>query len=228
MWGYPAGSSPLARGLPEDYTPPAGRTGIIPARAGFTPRRPQGRPRRRDHPRSRGVYRDPPGSDGSPDGSSPLARGLLLGVGQGDGAVGIIPARAGFTLLLPPTYRPVTDHPRSRGVYGDALARVHRTAGSSPLARGLRWVPASWSHARGIIPARAGFTDPLLARPAPRRDHPRSRGVYWKGSVSTASVCGSSPLARGLPPGIGGPAPSPLDHPRSRGVYDRRLPDRAS
>ena len=49
-----------------------------------------------------------------------------------------------------------------------------------------------------IIPARAGFTrDP--ERPVlPRRDHPRSRGVYNKMMFYMTHEDGSSPLARGL------------------------------
>ena len=51
-----SGSSPLARGLPRRRPGRGFRRRIIPARAGFTRRRPR-RPRRpRDHPRSRGVY----------------------------------------------------------------------------------------------------------------------------------------------------------------------------
>ena len=52
----PTGSSPLARGLPS--TRPCGTIapGIIPARAGFTRARRREWCRRRDHPRSRGVY----------------------------------------------------------------------------------------------------------------------------------------------------------------------------
>ena len=92
-----AGSSPLARGLPG--TPGRGRARrrIIPARAGFTPRRTRRPSQKTDHPRSRGVYDVPPVPIGLARGSSPLARGLppkVAGVGV---AVGIIPARAGFT-----------------------------------------------------------------------------------------------------------------------------------
>ena len=53
------GSSPLARGLPDQAVGRAIGDGIIPARAGFT-RRPRAPcPRGPDHPRSRGVYADP-------------------------------------------------------------------------------------------------------------------------------------------------------------------------
>ena len=91
------GSSPLARGLP-----PSTRTGrrprrIIPARAGFTASGAPTASHGEDHPRSRGVYRQR-GSHGlSRRGSSPLARGLLVGGRPRDRQRRIIPARAGFT-----------------------------------------------------------------------------------------------------------------------------------
>ena len=50
------GSSPLARGLLPHARHGIGPSGIIPARAGFTPAPPGRGRRRRDHPRSRGVY----------------------------------------------------------------------------------------------------------------------------------------------------------------------------
>ena len=111
------GSSPLARGLPGGRGLRRRAVRIIPARAGFTPRRTPCRPPPADHPRSRGVYRTPrrpcgprkdhPRSRGVygyhrltvdiTPGSSPLARGLQSGEIRQDGGVGIIPARAGFT-----------------------------------------------------------------------------------------------------------------------------------
>ena len=91
------GSSPLARGLRP--TPPRRRPRrwIIPARAGFTARRPSPMARSRDHPRSRGVYRRVSGEETTPSGSSPLARGLPRLLRGRARPRGIIPARAGFT-----------------------------------------------------------------------------------------------------------------------------------
>ena len=113
-----AGSSPLARGLQRPHVQGVGRQGIIPARAGFT----DAERRLQEH------Y----------PGSSPLARGLLERPHELLSSGGIIPARAGFTQgnkLMGDAHR---DHPRSRGVYGNACP-VHAVG-------------------RGIIPARAGFT----------------------------------------------------------------------
>ena len=52
-----------------------------------------------DHPRSRGVYPEDLVIFASPEGSSPLARGLRGRTGQGAGQARIIPARAGFTSI---------------------------------------------------------------------------------------------------------------------------------
>ena len=136
-WRRP-GSSPLARGLRQESGMRPTSEGIIPARAGFT-RRPRGRrPRPRDHPRSRGVYRRVRCSVAWAAGSSPLARGLRPpGAGGVDGDR-IIPARAGFTMLICGHWPTSGDHPRSRGVYASGGAHRMVTAGSSPLARGLR------------------------------------------------------------------------------------------
>ena len=138
--GPPAirGSSPLARGLPAEIIWSSDRLRIIPARAGFTPRRPPWPTRPRDHPRSRGVYAEENALSASARGSSPLARGLLVGAGQVHVAPGIIPARAGFTPRPTRTPGRSSDHPRSRGVYSTGSPRPGAACGSSPLARGLR------------------------------------------------------------------------------------------
>ena len=213
------GSSPLARGLqlsPQQYLM---NNRIIPARAGFTSERMTGARGTGDHPRSRGVYPARCGGERVLDGSSPLARGLHEPGGD-VGAVGrIIPARAGFTRRRAQSLTPTSDHPRSRGVYSPPTGWRGDPPGSSPLARGLPPRPTSPSLAKGIIPARAGFTN----------------GYGWQSDIPM----GSSPLARGLPaprrlgalPGRIIPAragfthpcqasqPTRPDHPRSRGVY---------
>ena len=152
-------------------------------------------------------------------GSSPLARGLLRPDDTARPRLGIIPARAGFT---------ISDH-----------TDAWRRPGSSPLARGLRSADAAQRRGPGIIPARAGFTPPPHRSRRRWQDHPRSRGVYDDGACRTPGGRGSSPLARGLPArrtaadyrcgiiparagftGRGGRSrEEDADHPRSRGVY---------
>ena len=132
------GSSPLARGLRGHDDRSGGPAGIIPARAGFTRRRPRGGEQVPDHPRSRGVYDAGAYATANPNGSSPLARGLRPRAIRCTRVYGIIPARAGFT-------------PRT-------LGEAHRPAGSSPLARGLLSLVSELPQRTRIIPARAGFT----------------------------------------------------------------------
>ena len=216
------GSSPLARGLPTMALAWAALLRIIPARAGFTPRRAPRENRTRDHPRSRGVYAHR---------ARPAAP-----------ARGIIPARAGFTCTDTNWRSWPTDHPRSRGVYSLVRSRAGAGAGSSPLARGLLRAAYAAKAARRIIPARAGFTGLSDGRHSEGPDHPRSRGVYSGSPPRRTGVSGSSPLARGLPRSMS-PAPAhpgiiparagftgrdgdrcvrARDHPRSRGVYGLR------
>ena len=176
-------------------------------------------------------------------GSSPLARGLP-GLAGGDGpAVGIIPARAGFTNRNDGALPPIWDHPRSRGVYSDNGETAWLPLGSSPLARGLLRLDFNVGDTVRIIPARAGFTGTPMSPSLGPTDHPRSRGVYAGHVVLRSGKIGSSPLARGLLfdapsggfpgriiPARAGFTPPPtasaaarVDHPRSRGVYWNRV-----
>ena len=201
------GSSPLARGLPEE-------PGILPETS-------------EDHPRSRGVYTMNSFDSRSAAGSSPLARGLPRRPTSPADSHRIIPARAGFTHQRDPA--------------------PHRRGGSSPLARGLLHRLVRVDLGGRIIPARAGFTPPWGRSGRERRDHPRSRGVYWRSTRTSQKGAGSSPLARGLPGTVpGSPAAgriiparagftrrwprrrrAPPDHPRSRGVYASWRPSSA-
>ena len=194
------GSSPLARGLPSPLAAPVLKGGIIPARAGFTSLISATYLRNWDHPRSRGVYPRPWLRQCSRVGSSPLARGLRSTLHLSEQVVGIIPARAGFTHTHFRDDTAVQDHPRSRGVYSSRNARRRESRGSSPLARGLPRRPPQPPSARGIIPARAGFTLAPGCASAQGWDHPRSRGVYARVEADAPHTRGSSPLARGLRP----------------------------
>ena len=151
----------------------------------------------------------------------------------------IIPARAGFTIVLLTILFPYTDHPRSRGVYRMVAHILPGYGGSSPLARGLLPHGNGGFPCRRIIPARAGFTGAPPKLLVGRPDHPRSRGGYHNKGKFRIAFRGSSPLARGLlfetpthdwvtriiPARAGFTPLRPLlisgmrDHPRSRGVY---------
>ena len=133
-----AGSSPLARGLPQDADGLLQAVRIIPARAGFTEGADAPEVPGQDHPRSRGVYPRMRTASSRRSGSSPLARGLLGRQNRLRPVDGIIPARAGFTSPSRSPPAPCRDHPRSRGVYPGASRSQIAYVGSSPLARGLR------------------------------------------------------------------------------------------
>ena len=156
--GHTGGSSPLARGLRVVGHRRVVGVGIIPARAGFTDRRPGAGRSHQDHPRSRGVYFVSCFAFRVRVGSSPLARGLPRLDVTPHGETRIIPARAGFTARMTGARTSGPDHPRSRGVYRPGWRFAALTAGSSPLARGLPKGRGSGRSRARIIPARAGFT----------------------------------------------------------------------
>ena len=131
-----AGSSPLARGTPQDPQLHDADRRFIPARAGNTYTRGPAPQNTAVHPRSRGEHvhgrPDPAGvrrfiparagntSTGAPtpqeyDGSSPLARGTPTPSLPGGFVERFIPARAGNTQLDTRSERIDAVHPRSRG-----------------------------------------------------------------------------------------------------------------
>mgnify|MGYP001156494844 CR=1 FL=1 len=181
-WSRPTcrqGSSPLARGGRLPSTSAFSRWGLIPARAGRTPRSPEPGRRLQAHPRSPGADRRSYGSD----------------VGYG----GLIPARAGRT-------RPKTTggcwtgaHPRSRGADDARTMLLSGFTGSSPLARGGRATRQQGQRRPRLIPARAGRTPTPRTRTTSSTAHPRSRGADVIVPGAYDGVLGSSPLARGGP-----------------------------
>ena len=193
---------------------------IIPARAGFTGRRARFFQADADHPRSRGVYTRHSYYVSIRAGSSPLARGLPRRGQLRQRQQGIIPARAGFTLLHHLRFRKGRDHPRSRGVYPRRSRQVLNSPGSSPLARGLPVAVPLHLLRLGIIPARAGFTstEEIVGADSPGSS-PLARGLPHAGQIDR--------YGRGIIPARAGftgqgVAVDPLggDHPRSRGVYE--------
>ena len=233
------GSSPLARGAPGsvEQRELAGR--LIPARAGSTQGVCLARGRSGAHPRSRGEHAMSTAPARRRRGSSPLARGAPREVGVGVLARGLIPARAGSTLLRLASRRGRGAHPRSRGEHPEGVAIVAVPGGSSPLARGAPRATRRGRLRRGLIPARAGSTSRRRPARSSRRAHPRSRGEHAEGFDDAVPKAGSSPLARGAPSRVPGdrertgliPAragsttcrshaarPTPA-HPRSRGEH---------
>ena len=94
---YRAGSSPLARGTRQEVGILESWKGLIPARAGNTPKTPWWGCRPRAHPRSRGEHACDSSRTQFCAGSSPLARGTLVFSSISQEFQGLIPARAGNT-----------------------------------------------------------------------------------------------------------------------------------
>ena len=131
-------------------------------------------------------------------GTSPRARGKLKEKHSGPNGGRNIPACAGKTAKPPPpTERFNSEHPRVRGENSEVIQLLRTTLGTSPRARGKRWVePISVATGRNI-PACAGKTTTAPYPSATTQEHPRVRGENnaLRGDVKT--ITGTSPRARG-------------------------------
>ena len=235
------GSSPLSRGIRGPHPGRIRSAGIIPALAGNTNQRFRVTFQRSDHPRSRGEYLGVFPSQRGFRGSSPLSRGIHAIAALRPQYVRIIPALAGNTCSRRGRLLRLTDHPRSRGEYPRRPANPGRSAGSSPLSRGILCDAARPAPFHGIIPALAGNTCVRSTGRGRSGDHPRSRGEYPPPLPHRSPYWGSSPLSRGIQPclfrlqnwagiipalagntaGDDPPRGGVRDHPRSRGEYLR-------
>ncbi len=191
------GSSPLVRGGRMQGRVHQRRRGLIPARAGRTGL--TNCPLRfgTAHPRSCGAdYQVQPG-DTLMSGSSPLVRGGLRFLLAPITCLGLIPARAGRTVIAPLSVGSTSAHPRSCGADRQRVCVDGYSPGSSPLVRGglSRFRRLSGWH--GLIPARAGRTRNLRGRRHLLRAHPRSCGADMRPLRGETWSSGSSPLVRG-------------------------------
>ena len=170
--------SPFSRGILSrggGFRAPAR---IIPALAGNTHPWPPLNATSRDHPRSRGEYSVALLTTSTISGSSPLSRGIHERQSRGLLRLRIIPALAGNTGPAPTALPPLTDHPRSRGEYAACSKPIDRSAGSSPLSRGILSSAPCCEFGQRIIPALAGNTFGESGQEREVGDHPRSRGEY--------------------------------------------------
>uniref|UniRef100_E6QU47 Uncharacterized protein n=1 Tax=mine drainage metagenome TaxID=410659 RepID=E6QU47_9ZZZZ len=91
----------------------------------------------------------------------------------------------------------VSVHPRRRGEHVLIMVAHHNVVGSSPQARGTRFLGV-WIINRGrFIPAGAGNTNAIEQRAPKSAVHPRRRGEHYCVGAQIVSVFGSSPQARG-------------------------------
>ena len=111
-----------------------------------------------DHPRVCGEHTSAGTAKVTVKGSSPRVRGtpaIASGLSLG---MGIIPACAGNTWMVPIILCPERDHPRVCGEHLAAYGADHKAKGSSPRVRGTPAGGPSPSPPSGIIPACAGNT----------------------------------------------------------------------
>ena len=197
------GSSPRVRGKLPYRARGRGDLRLIPARAGKTGnimarKLPEGA-----HPRACGENRLPPSSLGRIPGSSPRVRGKPSGVESASTAGGLIPARAGKTMMWAAMVVQPRAHPRACGENLWAPLDSAPSTGSSPRVRGKRWRRPWGPRIRGLIPARAGKTMRTQPPPPPRWAHPRACGENHARAAAWPAWRGSSPRVRGKRPGGG-------------------------
>jgi len=152
-------------------------TGSSPRARGISTRSRTSARERAVHPRGRGEHSRPSLCSQSSGGSSPRARG---------------------TRPRPcPWPSCAAVHPRGRGEHRYDGRSCAGRCGSSPRARGTHGLRHLAGPHRRFIPAGAGNT---LGRSARRRCaavHPRGRGEHPGSYISTVTLAGSSPRARG-------------------------------
>ena len=135
-----------------------GRSGIIPAYAGNTPRLADPGCRGRDHPRVCGEHALFAIANAPPLGSSPRMRGTHA-----------CPRK---------TTRNRMDHPRVCGEHSSVSGPSGNPLGSSPRMRGTHVVEQDFKRVAGIIPAYAGNTNWMRSLAEYERDHPRVCGEH--------------------------------------------------
>ena len=130
-------------------------------------------------------------------GSSPRARGTLAGKRQQLLRFRLIPASAGNTRAWRSRHPRWAAHPRERGEHVAIHTAPGIATGSSPRARGTRFLIGGECVSARLIPASAGNTMVGLAVANPVTAHPRERGEHGRRRRVFRSSAGSSPRARG-------------------------------
>ena len=187
VWAEPptrdTGSSPRARGTPAQAARYCGVSRFIPACAGNTGAGTAGDGMSAVHPRVRGEHVCAESSACMPVGSSPRARGTLIGVFGHDLGARFIPACAGNTAskISSSVSRPV--HPRVRGEHNFLEVPPLFRLGSSPRARGTRPGRRVRQQECRFIPACAGNTLRVRCAVPLLSVHPRVRGEHSKNNL---------------------------------------------
>ena len=197
------GSSPRVRGKLPGGLSWGNKRGLIPARAGKTALTSSRSRTTPAHPRACGENLARLASPSPWPGSSPRVRGKhRVGGLLGDDA-GLIPARAGKTVLAALQVARCQAHPRACGENAYPVVAVRLWSGSSPRVRGKLDGGVEEGAQGGLIPARAGKTAGRTRSPETCSAHPRACGE--NGHFLRASP-GSSPRVRGKRRGYRGDA----------------------
>ena len=191
------GSSPRGRGKPFLFTIKLTVAGLIPARAGKTTSLSASPTTRRAHPRAGGENGPTSYAGSLTAGSSPRGRGKHRPYWTPARRKGLIPARAGKTVIKNVCPGRAWAHPRAGGENAPAGATVTATYGSSPRGRGKRVPLARKANHLGLIPARAGKTATCLPAFPASTAHPRAGGENCYNTNGNRGVTGSSPRGRG-------------------------------
>ena len=191
------GSSPRVRGKPSLWRVRVRFRRLIPARAGKTLQCTTPVVRTAAHPRACGENRRGGGGVRISAGSSPRVRGKRRHQQVRGHAAGLIPARAGKTVLLRPNRSGSGAHPRACGENSQDFDHTHAQTGSSPRVRGKPARRRSRDHPRRLIPARAGKTYQAGLPIGAATAHPRACGENAYGRLRRGRPPGSSPRVRG-------------------------------
>ena len=154
---------------------------------------------------------------GRPDGSSPHARGTLLGALEKLVLLRFIPACAGNAGCRRRPRIGGSVHPRIRGERGASVPVVGSAGGSSPHTRGTRVEVRARRFMMRFIPAYAGNASGLSLTRGIQSVHPRIRGERLDLHQKRHCTSGSSPHTRGTPGGLAAAIGATTVHPRIRG-----------
>ena len=191
------GSSPHTRGTRIRGANLDPHRRFIPACAGNAAVRAPRARRHPVHPRMRGERKLEFALISVITGSSPHARGTLIGEDGMPEVIRFIPACAGNAHSVPPPPWRLAVHPRMRG---ERVIRARQTtgwSGSSPHARGTLLDDYRKYLNKRFIPACAGNALMPVAAVEALSVHPRMRGERGETGQEQACLCGSSPHARG-------------------------------
>ena len=173
------------------------RSGITPAHAGkrygLCPKRPLWR----DHPRPCGEKNGRRNFRRNTRGSPPPMRGKGAQLGYALAELGITPAHAGKSYMLPLLCPCPRDHPRPCGEKHMTPALKATAKGSPPPMRGKDPCNQHRQQRHRITPAHAGKSIASKACQLAFLDHPRPCGEKMPAQSKTRGALGSPPPMRG-------------------------------